>query len=123
MPKTIYFITKPFAERYIKTIQLSGQTHTSIKVIYIIINPTIPAAKIILIGFIPIIITVTFALIATVIAEACRFFPPLHYGYDWLILISAYIVWCTAIYTLSSKIASKIHNIRKHKDDEEKVEE
>jgi hypothetical protein len=73
--------------------------------------------------FIPVIITVTFALIATVIAEACRFFPPIHYGYDWLILISAYIVWCTAIYTLSSKIASKIHNIRKHKDDEKTIEE
>ena len=36
MPKSIHFIAKPFAERYIKTIQLSGQTHTSIKVIHII---------------------------------------------------------------------------------------
>lgn len=73
--------------------------------------------------FIPVIITVTVALIATVIAEACGFFPSLRYGYDWLILISAYIVWCTAIYTLSSKIASKINNIRKHKDDEKTIEE
>ena len=71
--------------------------------------------------FVPIIITVTLALVATVIAEAFSFFPPLHYGYDWLLLISAYIVWCSAIYTISSKIASKIHSIRKHKDDENKV--
>ena len=71
--------------------------------------------------FIPIIITVTLALVATIIAEAFSFFPPLHYGYDWLLLISAYIVWCAAIYTISSKIASKIHSIRKHKDDENKV--
>ena len=71
--------------------------------------------------FIPIMITVGLASLATAIALLCKFFPPLHYGYDWLILISAYIVWCTAIYVVSSKIASKIHNIRKHKDDEVKT--
>ena len=36
MPKTIYFIAKPFAERNIKTVQLSRYTHTSIEVIHIV---------------------------------------------------------------------------------------
>ena len=37
-----------------------------------------------------------------------NFFPAMNYPYDKLIVISAYIIWTVAIYTVSHKITFKI---------------
>ncbi len=74
-------------------------------------KPIFAMRKLTLLRFIPVAATVVIALIATLIASFFDFFPKMEHFYDLMILITAYIIWPTAIYALSSKITSKIKKL------------
>ena len=61
--------------------------------------------------FIPIIVAVAIPLVLTPLGFILGFFPEMVYPYDWMIVVTAYIIWITAFYTVAAKITSRIKKI------------
>lgn len=71
-------------------------------------KPTFAMKKVTLARMIPVFVTIALVGIATAVGLVLNFFPAMNYPYDKLIVISAYIIWTVAIYTVSHKITFKI---------------
>lgn len=81
-------------------------------------KPVIAMKKVTVARLIPVFVTLVIVIIATVLGVIFKFFPPLEYPYDKMIVVTAYIIWSVTIYTLAHKITFKI----KHRMDAKAVE-
>ncbi len=71
-------------------------------------KPIFAMKKVTLARMIPVFVTVALVGIATAVGLILEFFPEMNYPYDKLIVVSAYIIWTVAIYTVAHKITFKI---------------
>lgn len=71
-------------------------------------KPTFAMKKVTLARMIPVFVTIALVGIATAVGFLLEFFPAMYYPYDKLIVVSAYIIWTVAIYTVAHKITFKI---------------
>ena len=71
-------------------------------------KPTFAMKKVTLARMIPVFVTIVIVGIATVVGLLLEFFPVMNYPYDKMIVVTAYIIWTVAIYTVAHKVTFKI---------------
>ena len=74
-------------------------------------KPFFMMRKVTVTRMIPVFISFGIAIFGTLIGALCHFFPTMEYPYDWMIVITAYIIWITAIHTVSMKVFTKLKRI------------
>ena len=71
-------------------------------------KPTFAMKKVTVARMIPVFVTVAVVGIATAVGFLLGFFPEMSYPYDKVIVVTAYIIWSVAIYTVAHKATFKI---------------
>lgn len=71
-------------------------------------KPLFMMRKVTLMRMVPVFVSVGVAVLGTIIGAICRFFPVMEYPYDWMIVVTAYIIWMVAVYTVVAKAIHKV---------------
>lgn len=84
-------------------------------------KPLFMMRKVTLLRLIPVFVSVGVAVVLTGLGALLGFFPTMDYPYDWMIVVTAYIIWMTAIYVITSKVISRLKKIieKKHHQEHE----